>query len=404
MRILLLNDYEILTGGAEILSFALRDELRKRGHDARLMTTTAGELKANDGKGVNKADYRCLGTTSRYRTLLQTANVWAYRALQQVLREFRPDLVHVRMFLTQLSPLILPLLKSVPSVYHVVWYRPICPIGTKILPNGNPCRVSPGIPCYRNRCLPLRDWMPLMVQMSLWRRWRGSFGRIIANSEATRAALVAEGIHPVEVIWNGVPVHGLKAALAEDPTVVYAGRLTREKGVDVLLRAFRAVCDKIPNAKLMIAGSGQEQEALKALVQKLGLEEAVSMPGHLNPKELEERSCAAWVQVVPSRWAEPFGLVAAEAMMQGRAVVASAIGGLQEIIEDGLTGFLVPPDNVGALAEKLSVLLQNRELVNRMGKTARSVAESHFSLDRQVDEFLKVYEQLVTRPSMVAAL
>jgi len=388
-------------GGAEVLSFALREELRKRGHDARLMTTIAGEVGAKGCEKEYEADYRCFGTTSRYRTLLQTANVWAYRALRQVLREFRPDVVHVRMFLTQLSPLILPLLKSVPSVYHVVWYRPVCPIGTKLLPNGQPCRVSPGIPCYKNRCLPLRDWMPLMIQMSLWCGWRGVFGRIIANSEATRAALAAEGIQPVEVIWNGVPIQGPKVALAKDPTVVYAGRLTREKGVDVLLHAFGTIRHKVPNAKLMIAGSGQEKDALKTLVQGLGLGKAVSMPGHLTRNELEKRAREAWVQVVPSRWAEPFGLVAVEAMMRGTAVVGSATGGLTEIVEQGCTGFLVPPDNSEALAEKLLVLLQDRRLSETMGEEAQRVAMSRFSLARQVDEFVGIYEQLVSRPSVV---
>ncbi|MDH4195566.1 MAG: glycosyltransferase family 4 protein [Nitrospirota bacterium] len=404
MRILLLNDYGVPMGGAEVLSFALRDELRKRGHDARLMTTTAAEMGAKGCEEEHEADYRCFGSISRYRTLLQTANVWAYRALQQVLREFRPDVVHVRMFLTQLSPLILPLLKSVPSVYHVVWYRPVCPVGTKLLPNGQPCRVSPGAACYKNRCLPLRDWMPLMIQMSLWRRWRGVFARIIANSEATKAALVAEGIQPVQVILNGVPVQKSKAGLAGDPMVVYAGRLTREKGVDVLLRAFKSVRNKVPNAQLLIAGSGREEEALRTLVQGLGLGNAVSMSGHLTRNELETRAREAWVQVVPSRWAEPFGLVAVEAMMRGRAVVASATGGLQEIVEQGRTGFLVPPDNAEALAEKLLVLLLDRRLAETMGEAARGVAQVRWSLARQVEEFVAVYEQLVAGPSIVAAL
>lgn len=240
-----------------------------------------------------------------------------------------------------------------------------------------------------------------MIQMSLWCGWRGVFGRIIANSEATRAALAAEGIQPVEVIWNGVPIQGPKVALAKDPTVVYAGRLTREKGVDVLLHAFGTIRHKVPNAKLMIAGSGQEKDALKTLVQGLGLGKAVSMPGHLTRNELEKRAREAWVQVVPSRWAEPFGLVAVEAMMRGTAVVGSATGGLTEIVEQGCTGFLVPPDNSEALAEKLLVLLQDRRLSETMGEEAQRVAMSRFSLARQVDEFVGIYEQLVSRPSVV---
>lgn len=243
-----------------------------------------------------------------------------------------------------------------------------------------------------------------MIQMRLWRRWKGAFARIIANSEATKAALVAEGIEPVQVIWNGVPMSVRRASMSIVPTVVYAGRLVREKGIDVLVRAFEFVHNRIPDAKLLIAGTGPDQKVLERLIQNLGLKETVWLLGHLNRSDLEKRSKTAWVQAVPSRWAEPFGLVAAEAMMQGRAVVASATGGLQEIVENGRTGFLIPPDDPEALAEKLSVLLLDRRLAETMGEAARSVAQIRFSLARQVDEFIRVYEQLVGGPPMATVL
>ena len=152
MKILLVNDYGTLTGGAEVQMALLRDELRKRGHEARLFTSSA-----RPSIGESYADYECVGTTSRFRTLLQTLNPWAYWQLRRVIAEFHPDVIHVKMFLTQLSPLILPLLRNVPSLYHVVWYRPICPLGTKMLPDGTTCQVTAGAICYHNRCLPLRD-------------------------------------------------------------------------------------------------------------------------------------------------------------------------------------------------------------------------------------------------------
>src|SRR5207249_3095669 len=165
----------------------------------RLFASSAG------GNGVpSLADYTCFGTASKFRTLLQSANPWAFVALRRVLAEFQPDVVHVKMFLTQLSPLILPLLKRVPSICHVVWYRPICPLGTKVLPDGSSCYSPPGAVCYRSGCLPLRDWIPLMLQMKLWRQWRGVFDVIVANSQATKRRLVREGIEPVQVIYNGV--------------------------------------------------------------------------------------------------------------------------------------------------------------------------------------------------------
>src|SRR3954471_4377221 len=103
MKILLVHDYAMPVGGAEIRTLALRSALRRRGHDARLLASSAG-LKP----GQSQADYLCFGTLSRYRTLVQTLNPSAAWRLRRVLAEFRPDVVHVRMFLTQLSPLILP--------------------------------------------------------------------------------------------------------------------------------------------------------------------------------------------------------------------------------------------------------------------------------------------------------
>src|SRR2546428_11767181 len=156
MKILFINDSAVPQGGAEIAIVGMRDALRERGHDARLFASSAG------GNGVpSLADYTCFGTASKFRTLLQSANPWAFVALRRVLAEFQPDVVHVKMFLTQLSPLILPLLKRVPTICHVVWYRPICPLGTKVLPDGSSCYSPPGAVCYRSGCLPLRDWIPL---------------------------------------------------------------------------------------------------------------------------------------------------------------------------------------------------------------------------------------------------
>jgi hypothetical protein len=104
VKILLVNDYAVRQGGAEVLLLRLRDALRERGHDVRLFASNAKE----DGN-CTPADYTCRGTTSRFRTLLQVANPWAAIGLRNVLRSFQPDVVHVKIFLTQLSPLILPL-------------------------------------------------------------------------------------------------------------------------------------------------------------------------------------------------------------------------------------------------------------------------------------------------------
>jgi len=391
MKILLVNDYAEPIGGAEVMTLALRDELRRRGHDARLFASSAQSTSA-----ARVADYLCFGTTSRFRTLLQTANPWAFWQLRRVLREFRPDVVHVKMFLTQLSPLILPLLKDVPALYHVVWYRPVCPTGTKMLPNKSPCRVRAGAACYQNECLPMRDFIPLMLQMRMWWRWRKVFRRIIANSAATKEQLTAGGIEGVEVVWNGVPAASLRAPLSSTPTIVFAGRLVPEKGVDALVRAFARVVPRIPGARLLLAGDGPERERIQELIDELKLSTHVALLGHLPAAEMERHFAAAWVQAVPSRWAEPFGLTAVEAMMRGTAVVASASGGLAEIVRDSETGFLVQPDNVDALASALLKILGDRDMAERMGMNGREVALTHFSQATFVNNLLRLYEEILS--------
>jgi glycosyltransferase involved in cell wall biosynthesis len=389
VKILLINDYATPTGGAELLTFALRNQLRERGHEARIFASSA-----RPGGEASFADYECFGTTTALAPVLQVANVWAFWRLRQVLATFRPDVVHVGVFLTQLSPLILPLLRNIPSVYQVHWYRPICPVGTKTLPDGSACYVPAGAVCYHNRCLPLRHWGTRMLQLKLWRHWRRVFDCIVTNSEVARRRLVTEGLSPIEVVWPGVPEQPMRPPLVFPPTIAFAGRLVQQKGTDVLLRAFARVVAHVPEARLLLAGDGPERKALQELSATLGVSARVCMLGHLSRPEMERHLASAWVQAVPSRFAEAFGLVAIEAMMRGTAVVASAADGLREIVKDGQTGMLVPPGDVDAFAEALLVLLQDRELAERVGKAGRKVALERFREETYLDRFIQVYQTL----------
>ncbi len=389
MKVLLVNDYASPSGGAEVMTRVILEGLRRKGHDARVFATG---VRAREAPSF--ADYECLGTTSRFRTLLQAFNPWAFVRLRRVLAEFRPDIVHVRLFLTQLSPSILPLLRDVASIHHVNWYRPVCPLGTKVLPDGAACRDPAGLACFRHRCQPLRDLGPLMLQMKLWRRWSGVFDLTVANSEACRRQLAHEQSGRIDVIWNGVPIVAPRPPLRDPPLVAFAGRLVPQKGADVLLHAFARVVTEMPGARLRLAGSGPEQGRLRCLVDELGVSSAVSMLGHLERPELEREFAATWVQAVPSRWAESFGLVAAEAMMRGTAVVASKTGGLPEFIQEGRTGLLLRPGDPDALAVALLALLRDRALAEEMGRRGRDVALSSLTDEVCVDRFVDAYREI----------
>lgn len=405
MRVLLVHDYAAPLGGAEQMNRTLADGLRRRGHEVRLFTSTA-EFERTPL--AEHPDYQCHGTTSRWRTLLQSANPWAPGALRRAIGDFRPDVVHVKMFLTQLSPLILPVLRDVPSLYHAVWYRAVCPTGSKLLPTGAACASPAGAICLTSGCVPVRDWAPLMGQLRLLRRWRTVFRAIIANSRHTAAVLAQGGFPPATVVPNGVPDPGAgnatpRTRLAERPTAVFVGRLVREKGLDTLLTAFATVHARRPEARLDIVGDGPARSQVEASIRALGLTSAVRLHGQLPHEQANAVACAAWVQVVPSLWAEPFGIVAVEAMMRGTAVIASDSGGLADVVRDGVTGLHVPPGDASALAAALDALFADRVHAERFGAAGREVALREYSEDVYEERILDVYRRIADQPLRGAA-
>ena len=390
MRVLLINDYGGPYAGAETLTLGLRAALRERGHEARLLASGARLLP-----GENLADYRCAGTTSRLQPLFEAWNPSAARAVRRAIAEFRPDVAHVSMFLWQLSPSILRHLRDLPAVYHVMTYKPVCPTGTKVLPDGGPCRHAPGRVCRSGGCQAWPSWLARAAQQRMWRGWQGAFDRIVPISESVAIHLREAGIAAEPPVSPGVPVREPRPPLSDPPLVAFAGRLAREKGVDTLLGAMPAVLARVPDARLLVAGDGPDGSRLRALAARLGIEDRTRFLGHLAARELDAALSPAWVQAVPSLWHEPFGLVAPEAMMRGTAVVGTVAGGLQETVVDGETGLLVPIGDSDALAAALVRVLSSRETAEAMGAAGRRRAIDRFGESAFVDAFLEIYREML---------
>ena len=395
MRILLVNDYATATAGAERITLDLRDGLRARGHEVRVFASRAQLIP-----GESFADATCYGTNTRVQTLTSTVNWSAARAFRRELRAFAPDVVQVQMFLWQLSPSILPLLRDVPSVYWAMTFKAVCPTGLKWLPGGEPCAVRAGTACLRHGCITPTGFAPLMLQRALWRRRRRSFDAIVGCSHDVQRHLERDGVETHEVIWPGVRESPRRPPLDGPPTVTFAGRLRTEKGVDVLVRAFARVRERVPGARLSIAGAGPAEPALRALIDGLGLGDAAVLHGQLGGESLERTLDRGWVHAVPSRWPEPFGLTATEAMMRGTAVVASDIGGLAESVVHGTTGLRVPAGDEGALADALSRVLSDRTLAERLGDAGRERARAHFTLEGCIARFERLYDGLRSSTTM----
>jgi len=204
--------------------------------------------------------------------------------------------------------------------------------------------------------------------------------------------------------WLASPLHRERSPVDEKRKVrlLAAARLVRDKGLDILLRALAGSdTGRTGNAplfpsgwKLVVAGDGPERARLGHLAGKLDLSDRVEFVGWQGDTlPMYDR---ADIVVLPSR-REAAGISVMEAMARGCAVVASDAGGMPELVEDGVTGTLVPAGDVTALAIALSSLMRDPALRRRLGASARQRAEAAFSWDRPVQSLYRTYENLAGR-------
>ena len=173
-----------------------------------------------------------------------------------------------------------------------------------------------------------------------------------------------------------------------EPRLLCVGRLIPIKGHLVLLRALARARLRVPGLMLDIAGRGPLEPSLKAFARELGIEDAVRFLGFVAPVERAIEDAA--IIVVPSL-GEGFGMVALEAMERARPVIASAVGGLPEIVADGETGVVVPPADADALAEAMVVLAGDLERSAAMGLTGRKRALAEFTPERSAERIEELY-------------
>jgi glycosyltransferase involved in cell wall biosynthesis len=197
-----------------------------------------------------------------------------------------------------------------------------------------------------------------------------------------------------EVVHYGISARDGVAPPGLHPRLLCVGRLIPIKGHLVLLRALAQARAHVPGVSLDVAGRGPLEPALKTYARELGLDESVRFLGFVSPvqRAIEDAS----IVVVPSL-GEGFGMVALEAMERARPVVASAVGGLPEIVAHGETGLVVPPGDADALADAIVALASDRERVAAMGRAGRERAIAEFPPERSVARIEELYTTALDR-------
>jgi spore coat protein SA len=184
-----------------------------------------------------------------------------------------------------------------------------------------------------------------------------------------------------------------KYGLSDSQAILFVGRIVPEKGPHLLLEALKIVRKKIPNAKLLLVGPVQTTRNVSYALNIIkACKKEAKFLGPLPYEELIPLYCAADIFVNPVLVPEAFGMVNVEAMACERPVIATQVGAIPEIIDNGKNGILIPPHNVKALASAIIFLLDNHNIAKQMGTAGRDKVEKHFTWEKVVKRVTKAYE------------
>ena len=226
--------------------------------------------------------------------------------------------------------------------------------------------------------------------------------RLIAHSRAGAANIERiAGLAPgtVAILPPGVPAADFaprgEMPDTDPPTLVFLGRLVDCKGADT---AIDAVARLQGRARLCLVGDGPDRGRLEAAVAARGLGPLVRFEGLVEDRRRCQILAQSFAMLVPSRHEELFGMVAVEGALSGLPVIASAIGGLTDILRPGETGFLCPPGDAAAMAAAVETLLRDPGLARRMGAAGRARALAEYSVERMTDAHERIYRACLAQP------
>ena len=337
---------------------------------------------------------------SKVEVALQT--IWnrdSYARFGNAIERFRPDVIHCHNTFPIVSPAIYYAAHraGVPVAQTVQNYRLICPAAT-LLRGGRICEDCightlpyPGIVhgCYRGSRLASAIVAAMLTTHRLAGTWNTKVQRYIAPTAFVRNKLVEGGLPPARVVVkpNFLPVDP-GVGSGEGNYALFVGRLSPEKGLATLLRAWQ----QVPDIPLKIVGDGPLREFVMTEAQKLPNVSAVGFQDR--PKVLEFVKNAALL-IVPSEWYEGFPMTVVEAMGCGTPVLASRLGSLAEVIEDGVNGAHFEPRSADELALHVRGLMSSPAWLREMRQTVRQRYEERYSAEQNYPQLRRIYEMMI---------
>jgi glycosyltransferase involved in cell wall biosynthesis len=402
VRILFLNSYQAVRGGAERVLFDTSVELVSRGHRVSIVVAHDDRRAPNSEfwpAEINRyyVPELMIPVTDRYsydRSRRTSSYRQTIRYLQDIIDIEEPDIVHVHNF--PRIEILNELRIATPLVRTIHSYENLCGNHLKLLPGGSVCAHPAGMACQTNCSIP-KSFRATRVRAEN-RLMATRFGRLLAVSSFVRDELVRNGFDPerVQLLNNFTRIKPGPPGIAEENLVLHVGRPTAEKG---LLQLIESISLTESKPKLLVvgkdaaAGAGRFQSDVLKTASHLGV--TIEFQEWCGGAELRRAFRRATVVAFSSIWPEPFGLVGIEAMMHAKPVVAFDSGGVRDWLQDGRTGFAVPRMDVKRFAQCLDRLLHDDALRRSMGSAAQQSATERFTADAHINKLLDIYTEVV---------
>jgi glycosyltransferase involved in cell wall biosynthesis len=387
VRILQIHNLYVDAGGEDTIADTECELLRAAGHEVERFR-------------VRNAD-RGLSATASFAAA--PWNPSQHRAMRERVRSLRPDVAHVHNTWFTLSPSIFHALhvEQVPTVMTIQNFRLICAEG-KLYRDGRLCTECVGThpwravryKCYRDSGAAssvAASTIALNRSLGSW----NSIGRFFAPSQFVKSMFVRAGFDPKRIV--------VKPNVIDDPgprpespsrsrSLLYVGRLAREKGPEMLLDAWREACSLVPDLELLMIGDGP----LRATLER-DLPPRTRFVGWVEPAEIHRHMLTARALVFPTQCSENFGRPIIEAMAAGLPVLSSDIATPAELVGDLGRSWIVPPHDQAAWRDALSSLTDD-QAVDMAGRRGRELFEEKYNPDTGLRRLLETYEEMRSEP------
>lgn len=425
MRILLVNKFHYRKGGAETYYLTVGSELERMGHEVAYFSMRHPDnLPCRwDKYFVTQREYNNVKSPLKAARdgMALVYSPEAKRNFQALCEEFRPDVVHLNNVHRQITLSILdaPYLREnrVPVFYTAHDYVTVCP-GYLMLDGGG--RVCDACledgryrHCIENRCVKgSRAKSALAAMEASFNRAHKSnrrIDRVIAPSRFMRSKLIEGGWPEGKVVFlqnfaddailDRAANAGADATDRENPYLLFFGRLSAEKGVDTLLRAFDTALPNLPqDMRLVVVGDGPDGAEFKALASSLGCASRIEFAGYQTGGALQAYVERASLAIASSRWREnmPYSIV--EALAAGTPVVGTDIGGIPELVYEGKTGFICEAGAVQSMADAISrgtSAFLDRSAYSRLQSNCRSYVMENCSREKFMSDLVNLYKESI---------